>query len=254
MTEPKPTIWCLHGAVGAATDWNGFRQSWENAGYAFRAVDLWRFLDCCPRSLHETARALNAEVACQNGKNLLVGYSMGGRIALHALLAAGSPWDRAVIVAAHPGLESEEEKIERRKRDADWSVRCHRDSWADFLKEWQSQPILQMLAGSQEAGLDRGPLHLRRKEISRSFLEWSLGVQENLWPHLGQIRVPLLWMTGELDLKFSALAQSACERIPHARALVMPAAGHRLPWQQPEKFSQEVLAFFSDSRMEGHST
>lgn len=245
MSEEKSTIWCLHGAVGAAADWQPFREEWERAGYAVRAVDLWRFLDCCPRSLADTATALNAEVAGNRGKNLLVGYSMGGRIGLHALLAANSPWDAAVIIAAHPGLESEEEKIARRQKDADWSVKCHRGEWAAFLQEWQSQAILHSAADFLVDWCDRTPLHLRRKEIARSFLEWSLGQQENLWPRLAEIAVPLLWLTGELDGKFTSLAQRACALLPRARGHVIDAAGHRLPWQQPAAFSQEVLGFFA---------
>ena len=245
MTDGRPTIWCLHGAVGAATDWNLFRDSWEQAGYDFRAVDLWRFLDCCPRSLSDTALALNAEVSAHPGKNLLVAYSMGGRIALHALLADHSPWHRAVIIAAHPGLENEEEKIARRRQDAEWSVRCHREAWSEFLERWQAQPVLQMASDHAQAWLDRRPLHLRCKEISRSFISWSLGAQENLWPRLGEIPIPVLWLTGERDEKFTSLAQRACPIIPHANSLVIPASGHRLPWEQPEPFSREVLTFFA---------
>lgn len=245
MTQDRPTIWCLHGAVGAAADWNWFRESWEQAGYDFRAVDLWRFLDCCPRSLSDTAMALNAEVSANPGKNLLVAYSMGGRIALHALLADNSPWHRAIIVAAHPGLENEEEKIARRQQDAEWSVCCHRENWSEFLDRWQAQPILKMTSDLAHTCLDRGPLHLRCKEISRSFISWSLGAQENLWPLLKKIRVPVLWLTGEWDAKFGSLAERACRMIPHACAMVVTEAGHRLPWQQSEAFSREVLAFFA---------
>lgn len=245
MTRERSTIWCLHGAVGSAADWNLFRESWEQAGYDFRAVDLWRFLDCCPRSLNETALALNAEVSAQPGKNLLVAYSMGGRIALHALLANNAPWHRAVIIAAHPGLEIEEEKIARRQQDAEWSVCCHREAWSEFLERWQAQPILQMASDQAPQGLDRRPLHLRCKEISRSFISWSLGAQENLWPRLGEIRIPVLWLTGERDRKFTSLAQRACQMIPDANSLLIPDSGHRLPWEQPEQFSRQVLTFFT---------
>ncbi len=245
MTDDRPTIWCLHGAVGAAADWNLFRNSWEKAGYDFRAVDLWRFLDCCPRSLSDTARALNAEVSAHPGKNLLVAYSMGGRIALHALLSQDAPWHRAVIIAAHPGLENEEEKTERRRKDAEWSICCHREAWSEFLELWQAQPILQMASDCVQQGLDRRPLHLRCKEISRSFISWSLGAQENLWPRLKEIQVPVLWLTGARDGKFTSLARRACQMVPRASSQVISDSGHRLPWEQPERFSREVLAFFA---------
>lgn len=247
MSKDRPTIWCLHGAVGSAADWNLFRDSWERAGYDFRAVDLWRFLDCCPRSLNDTAQALNAEVSAKTGTNLLVAYSMGGRIALHALLAENSPWHRAVIIAAHPGLENEEEKIVRRQSDAEWSIRCHRESWGDFLESWQAQPILQMALDSMPASLDRRPLQMRCKEISRSFISWSLGAQENLWSKLGHMTIPVLWLTGERDGKFSTVARRACQMIPHAAFMQMPDCGHRLPWEQPQLFSRVVLRFFEEA-------
>lgn len=243
MSASPSTLWCLHGAVGAAADWSPFRHAWETAGHELRAVDLWRFLDCCPRSLADTATALNAETTGKTRKNLLVGYSMGGRIALHALLADNSPWDAAVIISAHPGLESEEEKIERRKKDADWSVKCLHGEWEAFLGEWQEQGILQGSAIS-----DRTPLRLRRKEIARSFLDWSLGAQDNLWPLLPQIKIPVLWLTGENDEKFTALASRACPRLPQARHRIIAGCGHRLPWEQPQAFLQVMADWSKDLR------
>ena len=247
MAQAKAKIWCLHGAVGSAADWHPFRDRWQSAGYDFRAVDLWRFLDCCPRSMVDTAIALNAEVASYTGTNLLVGYSMGGRMGLQALLAENSPWDAAVIIAAHPGLESEREKSERRKSDAEWSALCHRGDWAEFLQKWQGQAILRQPSDAVIAGMDREPLIQRRKEISRSFVSWSLGAQENFWPRLPEIEVPVLWLTGRDDDKFTRLAQRACGLLPDARHLIVPAAGHRVPWQQPELFAEAVLKFFPPS-------
>lgn len=239
MATTSSTLWCLHGAVGAAADWRPFREPFERAGNALRAVDLWRFLDCCPRSLAATAEALNAEVRANAGKNLLVGYSLGGRIALHALLEKNHPWDAAVIIAAHPGLENEEKKMARREQDTDWSVKCLHGQWESFLQEWQAQGILQD-SGSLS---DRVPLRLRRKEIARSFLDWSLGAQENLWPRLPEIDVPVLWLTGERDEKFSAIASRAVSMMPRAHHQVIAAAGHRLPWQESQAFTKTVMDF-----------
>lgn len=231
------TFWCLHGAVGAAADWFSLRDAFESRGHGLRAVDLWRFLDCCPRSLPATAQALNAEAQANSGKNLLVGYSMGGRIALHALLEENSPWDAAAIISAHPGLATEEEMIARRKIDTDWSVKCLHGEWESFLGEWQAQGILQDVGELS----DRTPLRLRRKEIARSFLDWSLGAQENLWPRLSEIEVPVLWLTGERDEKFTTIADHAVASMPHASHQVIAHAGHRLPWQRAQDFTQVVL-------------
>jgi 2-succinyl-6-hydroxy-2,4-cyclohexadiene-1-carboxylate synthase len=157
------------------------------------------------------------------------------------LLEKDHPWDAAMIIAAHPGLENEEEKVARREKDTNWSVKCLHGEWEEFLQEWQAQGILQE-AGSLS---DRVPLRLRRKEIARSFLDWSLGAQENLWQRLPEIEVPVLWLTGERDTKFSAIATRAVTMMPNARHQVIANAGHRLPWQEPIAFSQVLMEFIS---------
>lgn len=86
-------------------------------------MDLWRFLDCCPMSMPEFGRALNREAEAVTGRKILVGYSMGGRLALHALLEGGL-WDAAILISPHPGLESEEERAARRAGDAEWGSRA----------------------------------------------------------------------------------------------------------------------------------
>lgn len=238
MKTPAVNLWCLHGAVGAASDWLPWRDAFAAAALELRAVDLWRYLDCCPRSLVHTAVALNAEAQPQAGVNILLGYSMGGRIALHALLDESSPWDAAVLVSAHPGLESEAEKVTRREKDAYWSVKCLHGEWETFLSEWQEQGILQGAAIS-----NRVPLRLRRKEIARSFLDWSLGAQEPLWSRLGEVKIPLLWLTGEADEKFTVLARRAAAQMPQAQHTVIANAGHRMPWQQEHAFAAAVIEF-----------
>ena len=78
-------IWFLHGAVGQAGDWDDFSKQLAAEGKTSRAVDLWRFLECEGMSISDWAEAFNAEVeAVGEEENILVGYSMGGRLALHA--------------------------------------------------------------------------------------------------------------------------------------------------------------------------
>lgn len=226
------TLWCLHGAVGQAADWQGF----QIPGKAIRRVDLWRFLDCCPMSLADFGRALNAEAAAVPGKRVLVGYSMGARLALHTLLDGGD-WDAAVLVAPHPGLEDEQERAARRAGDAEWASRALAGEWDDFLAAWQAQPVL----ATSEA---RPPLSAqRRREVARSFIDWSLGAQEPLWDRLGDIRCPVLWCAGERDAKFRALAGRAVDELPAGELWIAPGAGHRVPWDAPEAFRDKVGEF-----------
>lgn len=224
------TVWCLHGAVGMADDWRGL----ELPGRAVKRVDLWRFLDCCPMSLAEFGAALNREAAATPGKRVLLGYSLGGRLALHALLDGRHGWDAAVIVSAHPGLEDERERAARRERDAEWAARALRGDWREFLAEWDRQGVLQPGAGDPSAGMrmaDRRALAARRGSVGRSFIDWSLGVQEPLWERLSWITTPVLWCVGGGDGKFRALGERAVGALADAELREFPGAGHRVPWE-----------------------
>jgi 2-succinyl-6-hydroxy-2,4-cyclohexadiene-1-carboxylate synthase len=234
--------WCLHGAVGMAADWRGFAKNLATAGIGSRAVDLWRFLDCCPLPIADFGKTLNAEASGEvfrgSGRALL-GYSMGGRMALHALLEKDHPWQAAVIVSAHPGLETDH--AVRRATDAEWATKALAGNWQEFLGAWNSQSIFG--TGPIRDKQASGSLVMRRREIARSFVDWSLGAQEPLWDRLHEITVPVLWVAGENDPKFLSLAERAVSLIPHARLAIAPEVGHRVPWEAETWFANTVSHF-----------
>lgn len=236
--------WCLHGAVGMAADWRELAKRLAAEKTSCRAIDLWRFLEPSGLGMEDFGRALNEEGgqsrAAGSGR-VLVGYSMGGRLALHALLAEGSPWNAAVIVSAQPGLDSDAERERRRTEDTAWASRALMGDWASFLRDWNAQPVL----GGE---LPRDPATLaamagRRREIAWSFVDWSVGAQIPLWERLREIRVPVLWLAGERDAKFREIAGRAVSALPHGRLAIAPGAGHRVPWDAPEWFARQVAGF-----------
>lgn len=235
--------WCLHGAVGLAADWRDLSSRLAAQKISTRAVDLWRFLECEPMPLERFGAAFHAD-ACGNvarGPRVLVGYSMGGRLALHALLEKHHPWQAAVIIGAHPGLGEAAERSARAARDAEWASRALMAAWPDFLKAWEDQPVLAgtTIRDSRESSR----LQLRRREIARSFVDWSLGHQQPLWERLPEIDIPVLWVVGEQDEKFRALGERASALLPNAQLAIAPGSGHRVPWQAEEWLAEKVARF-----------
>ena len=93
---------------------------------------------------------------------------------------------------------------------------------------------------------------MRRREIARSFVDWSLGSQQPLWHRLSEITIPVLWVVGEHDAKYIALARRAVGMLPQAKLLIAPGAGHRVPWQANDWLAAEVAAFLQHpSRVQG---
>ena len=206
-------IWALHGAVGMAADWREFAAAMPAHFGGVRRLDLWRFLDCCPMSLDECGRALAEEIKRVDPEPTLIAYSMGGRLALHAMLNQPGLWKSAVIISAHPGLKNESERVERREKDAEWSALALKGDWADFLAKWNAQGVL----GGELEMPDRIKLKERRVSVARSFVDWSLGTQGDLTADLAKITCPTLWLTGERDTKFTQLAKLAVPQLQHGK-------------------------------------
>lgn len=239
--------WCLHGAVGMAADWRSFAARLAHEKIGSRAVDLWRFLEGGPLPIADFGDALNEDAGAEptrGGARALLGYSMGGRLALHALLEKKHPWQAAVIISANPGLESLLERESRRIEDASWATMALTGNWLGFLDAWNAQPVLGLTAMRDIHNASR--LMMRRREIARSMVDWSLGSQQSLWDRLHQIEIPVLWIVGENDLKFLALAERAVASIPRATLKVAPASGHRVPWEAEAWLVSQTASFLRD--------
>lgn len=242
--EAGPTeCWCLHGAVGSTTDWRLPAKALADHHISSRAVDLWRFLECQPMPLADFGKAINADVGGQvfrGSTRAIVGYSMGGRLALHSLLEPTHPWQAAIIIGAHPGLEDAAQRQSRAAADAEWASRVLMDDWQTFLTDWDAQPVLSSSAREPQT---TGRLQMRRREIARSFVDWSLGNQQPLWGRLHEITIPVLWIVGEQDTKFLEIAQRATALMPNAQLAIAPATGHRVPHQSPAWLADEIARF-----------
>ena len=231
-------IWALHGAVGQAADWNDFAGRMQAAGHEVRAFDLWSFLEDGDYSLEEFARQLCSEARKEGDRPVLVGYSMGGRLALHAVLEETSAWKGAVVVSAHPGLQDEKERMLRMARDAEWAGKALAAPWRDFIEAWESQAVLQGRCACPPA--ERELLEERRVAVARGFTSWSLGKQDDLREKLAGLDLPLVWISGRKDRKFNSLAGELWPCMPEAFHLEVAESGHRVPWQAPREFASCV--------------
>lgn len=203
-------ITALHGFLGLPSDWDFLRA----AG-----------LEVDPRN--------PGQIPPQG--DVLLGYSMGGRLALRAMLD-GARYKRAVIVSAGLGIESEEERVARREADQSWASRFETEEWSELMKAWDSQPIFGgHRMTRRESDFDRATLadELRRQ---------SPAALEALAPRLHEITIPILWIAGERDPRYVSEARRAVTLLPHAELWICPGAAHRVPWEQPELFAARLLA------------
>ncbi|HEX3580625.1 MAG TPA: alpha/beta fold hydrolase [Thermoanaerobaculia bacterium] len=167
-------------------------------------------------------------------ERVLVGYSMGGRLALQVLIE-GAVFDRAVIVSA--GLNLEEGRDERRARDEAWARRFESDPWYEVLRDWNAQPVF----GGHV--VERFERDYDRRELARRLRESSPGVLAQLAPRLHEIKIPVLWIAGERDKTYVEVGKRAVGLLPNAELWICPNAGHRVPWEQPQAFAARLREF-----------
>ena len=142
-----------------------------------------------------------------------------------------------MIISANPGSRDPNEAAARRVADTVWATQALTLPWQDFIEKWNAQPLLgRAMRDSREDG----KLMQRRREIARSFVDWSVGNQQPLWERLREIRIPTLWIAGENDAKFRAIAEEAAGLSDQFSLAIAPDAGHRVPWENEEWLAEKI--------------
>jgi len=220
----------LHGFLGKPDDWNFLHPSFN-----VHALDLSdpQFES---KGLVESATIINAFAKKIPSPRILLGYSLGGRLALHALISDPHLWEEAIIISSHPGLETEKEKQERLQNDEQWAERFLKDSWNNLMADWNKQSVFN----NQPAKSQRKESDYSRKNLAEMLRNWSLGRQKNLKKEIEELTIPLLWIAGEKDTKFSTLAKTLRLRNKKSKVWLAPQAGHRVPWEVQEEFIQFI--------------
>ena len=248
-------IHALHGNAGLPDDLLPLLRA---VGQPFHAWHLWRTLSDHPEtaSLAGFAAHLNAFAAREAHRpRILLGYSLGARLALHALTQQPQLWDAAILLSVHPGLTTAEARAARLPQDQSWAGRFLREPWSDVMTAWNAQAVFrsatfQFRVERADRPLDFGKssdIKSWREQIALGFDVWSLGRQDDLRPLLPSVHCPVLFLTGVRDEKFTALAAGGCALMPHAHHIIIPGAGHRTHLDQPGIVSVEVARFLRDS-------
>lgn len=168
-----------------------------------------------------------------------LGYSMGGRLALHIALARPETVRALVLVGASPGITDATARAERRAADEALANRLERIGTAAFVDEWLAQPLfagLDATSSRREARLVNDPAGL-----ASSLRLAGTGAQDPLWEALASITAPVLLVVGEHDAKFTGLAEAMQLRFGGSCDLaVLPGTGHACHLEAPEAFCEVV--------------
>ena len=241
-----PTLVLLHGFTGSASGWGSLLDEFVNAGICVIALDmLGHGRSSAPddparysiEHCHADILAALQQLGVAPQQAVLLGYSMGGRIALFTALSTSF---RALILeSASPGLAQEEERVQRRQSDNALADRIEREGVPAFIDYWQDIPLFasqQRILPAQRMAQRTQRLNNNATGLANSLRGVGTGVQPALHHRLHELHMPTLLIAGALDSKFSSIAQQMAREIPVSQLAIVADAGHAVHLEQPARF------------------
>ncbi|MDQ2996203.1 MAG: 2-succinyl-6-hydroxy-2,4-cyclohexadiene-1-carboxylate synthase [Chloroflexota bacterium] len=242
----------LHGFTGSASTWTpmigALRPHFRTIapdlighGHSDSPLDAERYrMERC------VADVLALLDALEIGRADVLGYSMGGRVALHFAAAAPERVGALVLESSSPGIADAAERQARVVADETLADLIACDGLAAFVERWERLPLFASQAALPQE--TRARLHAQRLRnnplgLANSLRGMGTGQQESLWDQLDALDVRTLLIAGELDTKYRALAHQMAATLPNARAVIVSGAGHAVHLEQPQAFAKNVLEF-----------
>ncbi|SFN87744.1 2-succinyl-6-hydroxy-2,4-cyclohexadiene-1-carboxylate synthase [Xenorhabdus japonica] len=236
-------VW-LHGLLGKSDDWAPTVSVCDR--YPSLVIDLPGHGDSADVALTggfaEMSELLSATLSeYQINDYCLIGYSLGGRIAMYHAIHGEYDGLRGLLVeGGNPGLFSQQERDTRLQHDQRWAQRFRQEPITSVLADWYQQSVFADLTAAQRAQL----IHLRSQNRGNSIADMlentSLGRQPWLVPDLQQITIPFSYLCGENDRKFQNIAQQYT--LPLKTILQV---GHNAHYGNSAAFSSAVNHFLS---------
>lgn len=166
--------------------------------------------------------------------DVVMGYSMGGRILLNLLSSLDNikgksevSIKKSIFLSTHPGLE-ESDKEKRVQSDLKWKEKVLNLDWTLLLKEWNKQEVFERysIQNMDEAAKSFADIEIFKNEIAKAFEILSLGKMQTLpLDFYMKHKNSIIWVLGSEDKKFLD-ASEAFNGI--LNQVIYPNCGHRI--------------------------
>jgi 2-succinyl-6-hydroxy-2,4-cyclohexadiene-1-carboxylate synthase len=247
-----PTVMLLHGFTGSSRSLLSFARSWP--GFSILAVDVIGHgesdspEEVAAYTMDAFIADLDALIEVLNlNRVALLGYSMGGRIALRFALRHPERLWALVLESASTGIEDDAERAARVAGDEALAQRLERDGLEPFIDYWQSIPLW-----ASQTSLPQEKRHALRQQrlknnvtgLANSLRGMGAGADPFVTDaQLAALTVPTLVQAGALDTKYRNLALHLGEVLPDATVQIIENAGHAAHFEQPAVFAAAVKEF-----------
>ena len=204
--------------------------------------DAWaavadRLAERYPSALHE-----RADESVQPGV-VPIGYSMGGRIALHRALAEPERWPALVLVGVSAGVD---DPAGRRAADEELAARIERRPIEEVVARWEAQAVFATQPPDLVAAQRPGRLAHDPAELARLLRTYGQGAMGPVWDRLPQLDLPVLLLAGARDHLYVAAGERMASLLPRARLRVIEGTGHAPQLEAPDAVAAELRAFLDE--------
>ncbi|MEI6846950.1 MAG: 2-succinyl-6-hydroxy-2,4-cyclohexadiene-1-carboxylate synthase [Chlorobiaceae bacterium] len=247
-----PRIVFLHGFLGSGSDWLQIARQLEKH-YCSILVDLPGHGDTgisatadpsifFTETVDTLAKELNSSTSAPC---FLVGYSMGGRIALSLVLRHPELFIKAIIVSASPGLRTEQERSLRRKNDEGIARKIEKN-FEGFIEAWYNQQLFSTLKKHplfKEIERERKINNPRNLAVALRVM--GTGRQPPLWETLKKNNIPIRFFAGEKDEKYVEIGFQMVKLCPESDLEIFSNCGHTLQFENRKLFLDRLQYFFN---------
>jgi 2-succinyl-6-hydroxy-2,4-cyclohexadiene-1-carboxylate synthase len=247
-----PPLMLLHGFTGGAASWGLLQPALAPRHKLIMPDLLGHGASSSPEdpSRYRIERCVGDLIAILDSLKVqrthLLGYSMGGRVALATAIYHPERIASLILESASPGIASSAGREARVASDNELANFIEREGIEAFVARWERIPLFssqERLPEAVRVRLRNQRLDNNRAGLANSLRGLGTGVQTPLWERLGELRMPCLIMAGELDVKFVEIATRMAAAIAGAQIAVVSDAGHTVHMEQPEAFTRLLLDF-----------
>lgn len=247
-----PWLLLLHGFLGQKEDWNviitQLPKTWTCLSIDLPGHGLCRPLDDPHYPYPEVVKFLSQVVQTivpPKAPLHVLGYSMGGRLALGLASHLPHRFKSLILESAHPGLKNQSQRNQRIEADEAIAQKMKVQNFAHFLKTWYSNPMFGKNFEDHKTVLIKSRLSTSPHFAAKALRGYGLGTQPYFLPFLQTTKLPILYIAGKEDLKFSKIAQDLAPQNQAMQVTCIPVSGHNVHLQNPSLFSRHIIQFLA---------
>lgn len=246
----KPPVVLLHGFAQSTESWDPIAPLLAERRYvvAFDFVGHGRSDKPDDPTVYEMGAVIEALSAFLHDrfatKVALVGYSMGGRIALSYACKEPSRLSALIVESAGLGAKNGQQHVAMQHRDADLIERLLTSDIESFTTYWESLPLFETQRKLPEEIRDRvrqGRLSNDPRALAYTVRGTGQHSMVDLTEHIKHLPMPILYIAGILDRKYLKIAENL--QYEKNVTCVLLNTGHNTHLEDSATFAKQVDGF-----------